>query len=61
MHLSLPGGLVYPSVPLGGMKILKLANFIKESRIDISENDSIVIIYSNKDNMIVIIKEYNLN
>jgi hypothetical protein len=56
MHLSLPGGLVYPSVPLGGMKILKLANFIKESRIDISENDSIVIIYSNKDNMIVIIK-----
>ena len=38
------------------MRILKLANFIKESNIDISENDSIFNIYSNKDNMIVIIK-----
>ena len=56
MHLSLPGGLVYPSVPLGGMKFLKLANIIKESSIDMSENDSMFNIYSNKDNMIVIIK-----
>ena len=56
MRLSLPGGLVHPSVPQGGMKILKLANNIKENSVDISENDAIFNIYSNKDNMIVIIE-----
>ena len=56
-----PGGLVNPWVPRGGMKILKLGNFIKKSDMDKSENDWIVINYSSEGTMIVFIKLYNLN
>ena len=56
MNLWVPWGLVISWVPQGGMKILKIASFIKESSKNESENEYIVIIYSNEGNMIVFIR-----